>query len=169
MQSNRSRARTALANAQTAPAASDDVVIARRRAAAGKDQAELDPFGRRLLLDLDMGLSLARTAHLYPHIVNRLALLWNDAEQLEAYLDSVLITDRTTRMGLDFAALCELDQDPRCAPCLEAVPGTHRAEAVDERQAPALGHRRPPGGFGRGRPRPERCGGRSRRSATARC
>jgi uncharacterized membrane protein YebE (DUF533 family) len=90
--------------------AAEDLVIAQRQARSTLDKGELDNFGRRLLLDLDVGLSLARTAHLYPHIVNRLALVWTDAQQLESYLDSVLITDRTGRMGLDFMALCELNE-----------------------------------------------------------
>ena len=125
MQSNRSR--TALAEPATRAEAPEEVSIARRRADSAPPQAELDSFGRRLLLDLDVGLSLARTAHLYPHIVNRLALVWNDAKQLESYLESILITDRTTRMGLDFSVLCELNeiQDVRLSK-LRRVPSYSR-------------------------------------------
>ena len=57
---------------------------------------------------LGHGLVLTETARLYPHVVNKLATVWNDARPLDDYLDALLYADRNGRAGLDFKAAAEL-------------------------------------------------------------
>lgn len=68
----------------------------------------LSDAGFALLLEPGPDLTLEQTGQRYPHIVNRLALLWNDAQALDAYLLSLLLTDRNDRAGLAFEAVIEL-------------------------------------------------------------
>ena len=68
----------------------------------------LDDLGFALLLEPGHGLVLEQTAQSYPHIVNKLAVFWNDAESLDAYLNTLLFADRPGREGLDFKAAAEL-------------------------------------------------------------
>jgi hypothetical protein len=70
--------------------------------------SRLDAFGSRLLANLGHGLVLTETARLYPHVVNKLAVVWNDAKSLDDYLDALLYADRNGRAGLDFKAAAEL-------------------------------------------------------------
>ena len=70
--------------------------------------SRLDEFGSRLLERLGPGLVLTETARLYPHVVNKLAVFWNDAKQLDDYLNALLYADRNGRAGLDFKAANEL-------------------------------------------------------------
>lgn len=70
--------------------------------------SRLDAFGSRLMTKLSHGLVLTETARLYPHVVNKLAVFWNDAKPLDDYLDALLYADRNGRAGLDFKAAAEL-------------------------------------------------------------
>jgi hypothetical protein len=76
------------------------------RAAAVREP--LDSFGERLLRELPPNLSLAHTARRYPHIVNKLSLVWNDSRALQQYVNSLLVDDRTDRQGFEFQTLQEL-------------------------------------------------------------
>lgn len=62
----------------------------------------------RFLNELPFKLSLTDTAIRYPHIVNKLCVLWYAPRELNAYLTEVLVTDRARRKGLDFEAAREL-------------------------------------------------------------
>jgi hypothetical protein len=69
---------------------------------------KLDALSLNLLDQLPKGLRLDRAAELYPHIVNRLAVCWDDVTALEGYLNELLYTERPERDGLDFRAAAEL-------------------------------------------------------------
>lgn len=46
----------------------------------------------------------------YPHVANRLAELWQQPEQCETYLKSLIMLDRPTRQGFAFDAAAELNR-----------------------------------------------------------
>lgn len=46
----------------------------------------------------------------YPHIASRLAELWRQPEQCEAYLKSLIMLDRPARQGFAFDAAAELNR-----------------------------------------------------------
>lgn len=60
------------------------------------------------LSSLPPTLKLAATAARYPHIVNKLAVVWNDSKALDAFLTNLLVDDRPNRVGFEFSALEEL-------------------------------------------------------------
>lgn len=99
----RPAARRPAAPKQAAPAASRPGPAPTRRPGS-----QLDDLGFDLLLEPGHGLVLEQTAELYPHIVNKLAVFWNDAEALDTYLNKLLFADRPGREGLDFKAASEL-------------------------------------------------------------
>lgn len=99
----RTAARTPAA-ATRASATADSPLAPRKR----KPGSQLNDLGFDLLLEPGHGLVLAQTGELYPHIVNKLAVFWNDAEALDTYLNQLLFADRPGREGLDFKAAAEL-------------------------------------------------------------
>jgi hypothetical protein len=62
----------------------------------------------KLLARLPSNLKLKATAECYPHVVNKLAILWSDATALDAFINSLLVDDRPERVGFHFEALAEL-------------------------------------------------------------
>lgn len=68
----------------------------------------LNRDGQQLLRSLPPALRLSYTAARYPHIVNRLAILWNDSRELSRYIDGLLVDDRANRQGFEFETLNEL-------------------------------------------------------------
>ena len=48
------------------------------------------------------------TAQRHPHVVNRLAALWDKPLSLPAYFDELLLSDRPGRAGFSFEVLTEL-------------------------------------------------------------
>jgi hypothetical protein len=76
--------------------------------AAVKTREDLTPEAFRLLARLPSNLKLSSTAARYPHIVNKLAILWQDAKALDAFINSLLVDDRPDRMGFHFETLAEL-------------------------------------------------------------
>jgi hypothetical protein len=62
----------------------------------------------KFLNELPFKLSLMDTAVRYPHIVNRLCILWYAPRELNTYLTEVLVTDRPDRQGLAFESAREL-------------------------------------------------------------
>lgn len=48
------------------------------------------------------------TAQRHPHVVNRLAALWEKPLSLPAYFDELLLSDRPGRAGFSFEVLTEL-------------------------------------------------------------
>jgi hypothetical protein len=48
------------------------------------------------------------TAQRHPHVVNRLAALWDRPLSLPAYFDELLLSDRPGRAGFSFEVLTEL-------------------------------------------------------------
>ena len=68
----------------------------------------LNAFGEQLLRGLPPTIRLDHTAARYPHIVNKLAVVWNDAGVLSKYLHSLLVDDRIRRQGFEFETLSEL-------------------------------------------------------------
>jgi len=48
------------------------------------------------------------TAQRHPHVVNRLAALWDQPARLPAYFDELLLSDRPGRAGFSFEVLTEL-------------------------------------------------------------
>jgi hypothetical protein len=57
---------------------------------------------------LPPSVKLTATAARYPHILNKLATLWNDSKALDAFLINLLVDDRPNRVGFEFTALEEL-------------------------------------------------------------
>jgi hypothetical protein len=70
-----------------------------------------EPLGHEATLFLSRlppTVKLSATATRYPHILNKLAMLWNDAKALDVYLTGLLVDDRPSRAGFEFSALEEL-------------------------------------------------------------
>lgn len=91
------------------------VVKAKRRStyAEGIDRPRrasepLDPRALRVMQQLPGDASLDYTAENFPHVVNRLAALWDDARRLSDYIEKLMIDDRGGRAGFPFEALQEL-------------------------------------------------------------
>lgn len=97
-----------------APKQGDTAVAGDRRGAAGERQAvpakrePINGWGQQLLDDLPSGCRLDFTAEHYPHVVNKVAVIWNDLTQLTRYLDGLLLADRNNRQGFAYEALMEL-------------------------------------------------------------
>lgn len=68
----------------------------------------LDRWAQGLMRSLPGGVSLEVTARRYPHVVNRLAVIWADPRAVDRYLHGLLIDDRNNRQGFEFDALSEL-------------------------------------------------------------
>lgn len=68
----------------------------------------LEPRALRLLKELPEQASLEYTAENFPHVVNRLAGVWNDAKLLKQYIGKLMIDDRGGRAGFPFEALDEI-------------------------------------------------------------
>lgn len=68
----------------------------------------LNSWGERLLAELPPTIRLDFTAKRYPHIVNKLAVIWNDARELTSYINNLLVDDRANRQGFEFETLNEL-------------------------------------------------------------
>jgi hypothetical protein len=62
----------------------------------------------KLLARLPSNLKLRATAERYPHVVNKLAILWGDASALDAFIKTLIVDDRPERVGFHFEALAEL-------------------------------------------------------------
>jgi hypothetical protein len=71
---------------------------------------QLDEAGRALLKQLAGKLSLRRTAHDFPHVVNRLAPFGYRPAQMVRGIDNLLIDDRPDRQGFPFAVVTELSE-----------------------------------------------------------
>lgn len=68
----------------------------------------LSAVAMRVLDFLPPNMTLTFTARRYPHVMNKLAILWDDARALEKYLDQLLMADRPNRQGFEYEALMEL-------------------------------------------------------------
>lgn len=68
----------------------------------------LDNKALWVMKHLPADTSLDYTAENFPHIVNRMAALWDDARRLSDYIDKLMIDDRGGRAGFPFEALDEL-------------------------------------------------------------
>jgi hypothetical protein len=55
-----------------------------------------------------MGLRVPSLANAFPHVLNRLADVWEDARATEAFFDDLLLPSRSGRKGFDQRALQEL-------------------------------------------------------------
>ncbi len=75
-------------------------------APAAPPREPLSPWGEELVRSA--GVRLGYTAQRYPHIVNRLAVLWHDTPALVRYIDGLIMDDRPQRQGFEFQALDEL-------------------------------------------------------------
>jgi predicted Rdx family selenoprotein len=87
-----------------------------RRDAARPEPAQrqirepLNEFGRELLARLPPEVPLAQTATQFPHVVNRLSVLWDDAGAFGKAIDDLLLDDRRQRQGFPFEVLLELTE-----------------------------------------------------------
>ena len=70
----------------------------------------LDVYGQNLLGRLPPGTSLEMTREYFPHVINRLALVWDDPKGLRAIVDDLLVDDRPQREGFPLAVLNELSE-----------------------------------------------------------
>lgn len=68
----------------------------------------LDLRAKNLLKALPEQISLDYTAENFPHVVNRMAGVWQDAHLLEQYIGKLMIDDRGGRAGFPFEALDEI-------------------------------------------------------------
>lgn len=75
---------------------------------AAPPREPLNAWGAELARNPPNGVKLSFTAAHYPHVVNQLAVFWNDWRALLRYVDSLLMDDRVQRKGFDFEALDEL-------------------------------------------------------------
>ncbi len=95
-------------NLARAPAAPHAVVP---QAAIPKPRRVHEPLDRRangLLCNLPAGVSLDHTAVHFPHLVNRLAAVWDDARRLRRFVDELLMDERGGRAGFPYETLNEL-------------------------------------------------------------
>ena len=76
----------------------------------------LNNLGHALLQNLPEGVGLSFMAEHFPHVVNRLALLWTDKARLNQYIDSLIVADRAIRRGFAFQALEELTEIRNAGP-----------------------------------------------------
>jgi hypothetical protein len=68
----------------------------------------LDSRAKLLLRDLPADQSLSYTAANFPHLVNRMAAVWNDARLLRRFVDELLLDERGGRAGFPYETLNEL-------------------------------------------------------------
>ena len=64
---------------------------------------------RRFLESLPAGVSMARSARDFPHVVNKLADAWSNYWALETLMDRLLIDERAHREGFPPPVIMELD------------------------------------------------------------
>lgn len=88
--------------------AAGPVVAPAPRAPARRQREPLSDDGQRLLERLPPGLSLVHTVASFPHVINRLALVWDNPRELVAIVDDLLIDDRLQRAGFPLKVLVEL-------------------------------------------------------------
>ena len=89
---------------EVAPVAEAAEVVNKRR---------LEPLEARalaLLKNLPAPADLSYCVQHFPHLVNRIAMLWLDTNALIVYIDSLMINDRADRVGFPFEALSELTE-----------------------------------------------------------
>jgi hypothetical protein len=84
-----------------------DVPLA-RSARAPREALERDAAS--LVNSLPPQLSLEETARNFPHVINRLAMCWNNARDLQKAVDDLLIDDRLKREGFPLKVLVELTE-----------------------------------------------------------
>ncbi len=77
-----------------------------RRGAAGPQA--LTPIAHQWIARVPPRYQPLATARRYPHVVNRLAALWDDPREVAAYLQDLLLPSRPGRMGFSFDVLTEL-------------------------------------------------------------
>ena len=63
-----------------------------------------------LLARLPPEVPLAQTAAEFPHVVNRLSVLWDDPGAFRKAIDDLLLDDRRQRQGFPFKVLLELTE-----------------------------------------------------------
>lgn len=68
----------------------------------------LSLYGARWLQALPVAVRPVITAKRHPHIVNKFAILWGDADAVAAYFDDLLISSRPGRRGFAIEVLDEL-------------------------------------------------------------
>lgn len=68
----------------------------------------LDPIGWHWYHALPPGFRPTELARRHPHVVNRLGLLWDDADALAGYFRDLLLTQRQHRCGFASSVLAEL-------------------------------------------------------------
>jgi hypothetical protein len=76
----------------------------------GKPREDLTHEAFKLLAKLPKHLALTATARNYPHIVNKLALVWSDSKALDLYINNLLVDDRPNRVGFEFKTMQELTE-----------------------------------------------------------
>lgn len=74
----------------------------------GPQARELSDSAQKLLDGLGDDVCPVQTSARYPHIMNRIALLWDSPKLAERYFDELLIDDRGGRQGFPLNVLSEL-------------------------------------------------------------
>ncbi|PXW97957.1 hypothetical protein C7444_10348 [Sphaerotilus hippei] len=70
--------------------------------------ATLSPEGARLMQSIPISVRPLITAKRHAHIINRMALLWQDPKALRAYFDELMVSSRPGRRGFAIEVLDEL-------------------------------------------------------------
>jgi hypothetical protein len=81
--------------------------------AVADKKRRLEPLEARalaLLKNLPAPAKLSYCVENFPHLVNRIAMLWLDTNALIIYIDSLMLNDRADRVGFPFEALSELTE-----------------------------------------------------------
>lgn len=114
----RAFARTEVAGLDDVPNDKRGVMVERRGAPATQGfqgtqppalaGERLDPDGQRWLRSLPVAVRPLITAKRHPHIVNKLARVWDRPAALAAYMDDLLISSRPGRRGFAMEVLDEL-------------------------------------------------------------
>ena len=69
----------------------------------------LSDDAKALMNALPAGVPVTALALDFPHVLNRIATLWSDADAFEAYMWDLLLDDRAEREGFPFAVEDELN------------------------------------------------------------
>jgi hypothetical protein len=83
--------------------------IAGDRAPTWRRRERLSDGAKALMNALPAGVPVTALALDFPHVLNRIATLWSDADALEAYMWELLLDDRADREGFPFAVEDELN------------------------------------------------------------
>ena len=87
----------------------DELESERVTPAAEKPRMTLTPSASALFAKLRQPLGLS-TLERYPHVLNRIAELWNRPQELDHYFRELSIDDRRDRQGFPLEAIAELSR-----------------------------------------------------------